>query len=225
MHDAGEFIAHYASQYYDPAKAKAYYERTKELKGRQSTKGMSETQRQALGYAKNQIGESKKAELKSSQESQKAQMENLRARAKESRERIKQKLEKLLEEIKAKREAASKLELNKIPKNATPEQRAFLEKQNAAYRQRNERKASEEAAKATEAAREGVRKEAEKLGAELKSAVTNARESYKAAREQINTKYENAQQTEYDNIKTQLPGEPAKAAATPKKTRKERKKT
>lgn len=51
-------LAHYASQYYDPVKAKEYYERTKKLKGRDEGE-LSDTQKEAFGYAKTQITEEK----------------------------------------------------------------------------------------------------------------------------------------------------------------------
>jgi hypothetical protein len=49
------FIAHYASEFYDPVKAHEYYLRNRKLKGRFSTKGFTKTQKEAFTYAKAQI--------------------------------------------------------------------------------------------------------------------------------------------------------------------------
>ena len=45
----------YASKYYDPQKAKEYYEKHKKLKGRRSTKGFDDKQKASWLYGKNQI--------------------------------------------------------------------------------------------------------------------------------------------------------------------------
>jgi len=50
-----DFLAHYASEYYDPVKAHEYYERTKHLKGRRSTSKLSSEGREIWNYTKNQI--------------------------------------------------------------------------------------------------------------------------------------------------------------------------
>jgi hypothetical protein len=101
----GEFLAHYASEYYDPAKAREYYLRTRELKGRQSTselnvkgdKGGNERRSQAWSYAKNQIGEAKKADLEAHSEANKKFLEKARETAQARREEISSKLTDLLE--------------------------------------------------------------------------------------------------------------------------------
>lgn len=100
----GEFLAHYASEYYDPDKAREYYLRTRELKGKQSTseltvkgdKGGNERRQQAWGYAKNQIGEAKKTDLKNLSEANKQHMDQVRATAQAHREEISSKLTDLL---------------------------------------------------------------------------------------------------------------------------------
>ena len=51
-----------ASVDYDPIKAHEYYEQHKKLKGRHSTKGMSDTQKEQWAYARNQLKESYKQE-------------------------------------------------------------------------------------------------------------------------------------------------------------------
>ena len=49
------YLAHYASPYYDPVKAHEYYMKNRELKGRKSTTGLNEKGRIAAQYAKAQI--------------------------------------------------------------------------------------------------------------------------------------------------------------------------
>lgn len=48
------------SKYYDPVKAHEYYEKHKKLKGRRSTTGFSESQKERWAYAKHVLGEEKK---------------------------------------------------------------------------------------------------------------------------------------------------------------------
>lgn len=143
----GDFLAHYASEYYDPQKAHEYYLRNRELKGQQSSKGLSDAQKEGLSYAKNQIAERKKADLKSASEANRQAVEQLRATAQAKREEISAKLKSLLEgttenqskeaealvaDQKAKsvqiREAAAQkiAALPPIPKGVSDEQRAEL---------------------------------------------------------------------------------------------------
>lgn len=91
------FIAHYASEYYDPAKAREYYLRTRELKGRRSASGLkSKEKKQAWTYAKGQIKEAEKAEKTTAAESRKGKVEQLRAQASDRRKQISGKLKAVL---------------------------------------------------------------------------------------------------------------------------------
>lgn len=241
---AEEFIAHYASAYYDPVKAKEYYERTKELKGRQSTKGMSEVQRQALSYSKSRIGEAKKADLTKAQANQKAQLENIRKNSEASRARIAEKLKGLLAKIASQVNLIKKPEvkltpLNEIPPNATPRLRAYLEKQNATIRQNNKKSvdkanaeymvkvqaAQQVASESSNAARKAAGEEMKKVGAEAKNAIAKARSAYMASRKQVVAKYEKATETEYQNIRTQLPSAPPPVKKPRASTRRKRRTT
>lgn len=115
----GAFIAHYASEYYDPVKAHEYYLRNRELKGRQSTKGLSDTQKQGLSYAKNQIAERQTADIQSAAEARQAAVEQLRATAQAAREELGTKLQALFESINNKQtEAVDKLYSDKKDKSA-----------------------------------------------------------------------------------------------------------
>ena len=100
----GDFLAHYASEYYDPAKAREYYLRTRELKGKQSTseltrkgdKGGNERRTQAWSYAKNQISEAKKGSLEALSAKRKEVVDRARDNAQARREEISAKLTDLI---------------------------------------------------------------------------------------------------------------------------------
>jgi len=53
-------LYHYASKYYDPKKAHEYYEAHKQLKGRNSTAGLTEEGREAAQYVKKTLTEERK---------------------------------------------------------------------------------------------------------------------------------------------------------------------
>ena len=109
-------LKHYASDYYDPEKAREYYERTKELKGRQSKSGLNDAGKAAADYVKTQLTTEKKQKIdleKTSIQSQadihKEQMQNkidsLRAQLKNmSKEQKAQVREKFMLEIDSMRE-------------------------------------------------------------------------------------------------------------------------
>ena len=73
-----DYVCHYSSPYYDPEKAHQYYEEHKKLKGRRSTKGMTDTGKEAAAYVSNQIGEEKRAKIQEENERHKKEMELLR---------------------------------------------------------------------------------------------------------------------------------------------------
>jgi hypothetical protein len=198
-----DYLAHYASEFYDPNKAHEYYVRNRELKGRAPVKGETKTQRTArVATARNQreaktyvdkmIGTKKSGESKSLQKSQQARMEQLRKNADASRKRIDDKLKKFLESLKT----AKATPLNEIPANASPDLRAYLEKQNESISKSNalvKDKAATEAKKAASS-------EMKRVGTELKAAVANARTSYAKAKADMETKYKNVSDTEHKNI-------------------------
>lgn len=202
---------------YDPVKAREYYLRTRELKGRESTKDMSDTQKESWAIAKSGIGQGKKEELKNAQEAQKARVEAIRKQADATRERIEAKLDALLKTLKAKSEKSivppKLIPLEQYTENLTVEQREIIKRRNAKTRAINGKavaKSNQEAAAIRKAsgeemskAREASRTERKKVGGELKSAVNDARNAYVAAKKQIADKYDNARSTEYENIRSQ----------------------
>ena len=80
-----DYVAHYASKYYDPQKAREYYLRTRKLKGRRSTKGWNEGQRQSWAMAKDQISARRNQDNKANVSERTAKVKALRAQAKAMR--------------------------------------------------------------------------------------------------------------------------------------------
>lgn len=206
-------LRHYASKYYDPVKAKEYYERTKELKGRQAaqpklSKESRAKQAIAKTYVRNQVTTQRTAAQKAAAEKQRARLEKLQKDAEATRDRIVEKVKALVESLKAGIDVeVPKPKLNEIPASASPRQRAFLEKQNQKLmsdyngkQQKARAKASNAAATAQAAAREEIKK----VGTDLKDAVTKARDDYNKAREAMAEKYKSDLKTELQNIEDKV---------------------
>lgn len=143
----GNFLAHYASEYYDPAKAREYYLRTRELKGQQSTsaltvkgdKGGNERRTQAWSYAKNKIGEEKKSNLEALSAQRKEVVDRARDNAQARRKEISGKLTALLELLTKQRQddaesvdAAEEAELARVDKERADKSRLIRERANKA---------------------------------------------------------------------------------------------
>jgi len=214
-----DYIAHYASKYYDPAKAKEYYERTKELKGRNSAAELdSAHKKEAWTVTRSNISKEKQAESEKAQADrrsssekaqadQKARLETLRTTANAARDQLVAKIKGLLGDIKADVDAQIEKEreglkarlesrLSKIPETATPERRAFLERQNSKIRQEytetlntNIQKIKSDAQEKATAGRKEYSEERKKTAEALRSGLTSARDSYKASREEAAKKY------------------------------------
>lgn len=102
------FLAHYASEYYDPAKAREYYLKNRELKGRRSGSGLkSEKKKAAWEYAKDQIDVAKKADLDNARGETTNDIANVRAEATQHREAIGKYISALLKNISEKRQKES----------------------------------------------------------------------------------------------------------------------
>lgn len=203
-------LKHYASKYYDPAKAKAYYERTKELKGR-GTSGMTSTQRDTAAVAKDSISKARKEETEKNRDAQIARVEAIREKAATAQKAIQDKLVKLSEELSAKAKKLAEdnkaMPLNKIPPNASPRQKAFLEKQNKQIRSANAAKANKQI-RAESQILGGIRKDMatqrKAIGDEMRTALQTARTEYKKQTEATRQKYKDAEETELNNIRSQV---------------------
>lgn len=170
-----EHLAHYADQYYDPAKAHDYYLRTRQLKGRQSTKGMSAQQKEAWAYAKNQIGNAKKADEKAAAEASKQFAKQLRDSAKAKRDAVTNQLNALIKSL---------------AQQSVPGTRALANGNDRATENKNAR------------ARASVDRAA--LSADLKAALDKARSDYAAKRDALKAQYDAATQKEYDAIRKRV---------------------
>lgn len=190
------FLAHYSSKYYDPAKAREYYLRTRELKGREPVLSAESRQKQseAMAYVSKEIQTRRTADLtkldaaaKAQAEAHTARMEKLQGEAKEFQEKIVAKLKAKLEQIEKQL---------KIPENASPKLRAFLQKQRQAQVKTAVGKAKEDL--------DGF-----KSG--LNNAINTAREDYRKFRESnslerktTSENYRKDLETEKQNIKDQV---------------------
>jgi gas vesicle protein len=96
---ATEFLKHYSSEYYDPAKAREYYLRTRELKGRSSSKLKTEDQKAGWEYAKSGIDEAKKTELTTTAQDHKKDLEGIRQTANERRVELRDAVKSILEAL------------------------------------------------------------------------------------------------------------------------------
>lgn len=201
-------LAHYASPYYDPVKAKEYYERTKKLKG---TKPMTKTQNEVYRVSKSNITKAKSKESEKAATDTKARIEAIQAKAVATVKSIEDKMAKLSTELEAKItkviEENKAVPLNSIPANATPKQREYLERQNNQIRNANAKKANKSIkaqAQAVESARKDAQAQRKAIGESMKAEVQKARTDYKAQMDSIKVKYETADKKEQANIRTQV---------------------
>ena len=90
-----DYLAHYASKYYDPVKAHEYYLKTRELKGRRSSSNLNVEGKKVWSYTKNEISTAKKNDVQEEKNNRDNQIKDLRAKADSTRESISSKLEEL----------------------------------------------------------------------------------------------------------------------------------
>lgn len=201
-----KFLAHYASKYYDPVKAHQYYEEHKKLSDKAAKTALtSSKQREIFAVSQENIAKAKTAEATKLSTNSKARIEQLKTTAKQKADAIASTLDSLARQLKF---DTKNVQLNTIPKNATPKQRAFLEKQNNIIRART---AKENNQKYRDASGQASRDRA-KVVSDLSSAIQDARTSYSQAMTALNTKYVNITAKEKQNIRNQVPGAPAKKA-------------
>lgn len=213
----------YASKYYDPVKAHAYYERTKELKGRSSsTKGMTKSERSTAAVVKDSISKSKKVETESGRSASKAAIDRIRNVAKMRSEAIRQRLAALTESTKKERESQSadrkasaekltadlKAKIEALPKSLSKTERAAKVAALRAEVTNDRKKLSEDSNAKREATTANVKRERDTAKAERddirafsKAAIDKARADWKAKSEQIKQKYESELSREIENIK------------------------
>lgn len=110
MHDEDDYIAHYASPYYDPVKAHEYYERTKKLKGRRIGT-LNDKGKEAQAYVKTKINSKRDSDLKNAEtQSAKRIEERKQASKRETYDRIKKESDELGQKLDKLISAVSKLD-------------------------------------------------------------------------------------------------------------------
>lgn len=208
MHNAEDFIesilAHSGTRYYDPVKAREYYLRTRELKGRQKGSDLKTDQkRQAWAYSKNEIKEAEKKAQENLRKERDATIDDLREGAKEKVAEIREQMKQLLERVRKNLKEDVDRQIRALPKMPKGLSKEAAEKF-AAERREKIAKIRGEAADEKAAVSEVGRKEREAVGAELKAGLESARTRYNELKEELKTKYENEYQQEYDAIKAKV---------------------
>lgn len=204
----------HAGQYYDPAKAREYYLRTRELKGRARTSGnlKTDSKKDKWAYTKSEITEAKKTEMKEASTDRTEQVKAIRASATQRRqaisekvsallkvltERRKDKAEDITDDRKAEAERIAKRATQKIaalgpaPKGATPEERAKRSEKIAKIRG--------EASTQREKLSGSVKDERGKLSEKTKADKSGVRDSGKAEREAVSADLKASVATARDN--------------------------
>lgn len=92
----------YANKYYDPVKAHEYYEKNKKLKGRHSTKGMTNTQKEMAAYVKDKLNTEKKQKIQNVTDQSKSQKVNVSDAAKRKRESFTKSCSYIISNLRAK---------------------------------------------------------------------------------------------------------------------------
>lgn len=128
---------------YDPVKAHEYYMKHRKLKGRHSTKGMSQTQKEQWAYAKDQLSEQHKAVKKNITDATSMYKKDLSEKAKDMIATLRSQIKNMTKEQKAiARERVqkmigdirSKLKIDKA--NLTENAKNLREIENNAYEDR-----------------------------------------------------------------------------------------
>ncbi len=218
MDKVSAFIAHYASEYYDPVKAREYYLRTRELKGRQPS---TKAEKQAWDYANANIAVAEKKDQVTAAEAHKAAIEQIKTNAAKRQEEIRAKIKEILINLasdkKAQIEQISKdvadkiAALPEIPKNISKDARAKLvaKRQEEIDKIRGDAKtkiasvsSGAQAKKISEI--ESSRSTSEQIKANVQASIENARGKYLELRQQLKDKYDTVRQQELEAIKANV---------------------
>jgi hypothetical protein len=101
-------LKHYVSDNYDPVKARAYYLKTRDLKGRRKKRLKTESQRDIWRVAKDSIKTDKKADVDKARDNKKDRNESFRADATVRRDKIRGKLKLVIEKLMAQQRSDKK---------------------------------------------------------------------------------------------------------------------
>lgn len=217
-----DYLAHYASKYYDPVKAHEYYLRTRELKGRRSSSNLNAEGKKVWSYTKNEISTAKKSDVQEEKNNRDNQIKELRAKADKTRESISSKLEELRKSLsditkwnkdlaEDKRDTAiERLQNQKIPEGLSEEERArrIAERNAKIAKLRDDAKEekatiSESSSKTRAQYSSDAKAQRAKVASDLKAAISATREAYKTAKTSLDESYETIYQKEYDKIRAE----------------------
>lgn len=180
--DSDSSLTHYSSKYYNPAKAREYYLRTRRLKGRRPAQAQlvnpkrktaakapptTAKQRAALSKAKTAA---KRAELEKAKKANEQRIAAAQAKSKASRAKVASKLK----ELRVKVLERFMKNMTRIPKGASPERAAQLAKAHRADVQRATNRANGELSRIAE---------------HMRGTVKQSRATYDKQRDSINKKY------------------------------------
>lgn len=175
-------LVHYASKYYDPVKAREYYLRTRELKGRKKAQALdSKEQKEVWAVSQDDMRKQKTAELNKESANYKTKVETARENSEKAKNRISNELKSFIDNL-----TSTQL---RIPSNASPRLRALLEKQHKIQSNRK---------------RQQARKQIQKVAGDLRTTLTTARETYASNKKKIEGKYVKETETERSQIKKQV---------------------
>lgn len=213
------YLAHYASKYYDPVKAHEYYEKHKQLKGRQSTANLNDKGKKVWASVKNEITAEKKETLSEENAKHKASIEQLRSRASDSKKAITEKLKAYVSQLKD--QTSSHLETERNTRDAKIKQiqneviptgiskyerlkrvadkRKRIEQIRGDSDNKTERLKTDYKTKIDDG-RQNSNSDRTAVANQLKEAVEAARQKYQANKASINAKYEKVYQDEYDKV-------------------------
>jgi len=219
-------LRHYVSEPYDPVKAHEYYMKNRELTGRKEG-GLSDQQKEAWAYTKDQITTEKTAMIDQETAANQQKVEELKAQAAEAQQRITDKIQlyatAISEKAAAERARISDNQraaidaLGEIPKGLSPSQRAvelgkrkvaietiMKDASSAAAGVQDASKNERDAASAT------VSAERTQVRTDLKTVLDTTKAAFTEAKAKLDAGYETTFQEEYDKILATVPGGKAK---------------
>lgn len=187
----GTVLCHYASPYYDPAKAHEYYEEHKKLKGRRtSTAGLNEEGRKAAAYVKKQLYDERdsKIEEKKNATNQKinTDYENLESVKAQRESELRQHTEQSQKQIDNIRERLSKMteHQKQMSSNVLKSQIDHIRESNASQRAK-------------------VVEDISRLRSENSAKRQALNEQFRSDRSGLKTEYENKYADELDKLKSE----------------------
>lgn len=176
MENKYTYLAHYASQYYDPVKAHEYYMKHRELKNRTSTAQLNEEGKKTADYVKNQLNAERDQKIKSHSDATNAKINTLNDQKKSNIEIHKNEMSSRIKS------------LQNTLSNMSKEQKA-------ANRERIMGQIN--------ILRENNNKERERLQAEFKASSNSLRSDHKTTKSNITQEYNEKYADELDKIRSE----------------------